>query len=162
MLKRFVTFAAFAAMLLSVGALAAPPAEWGFLKLPEAMAAAKSANKPVFVLFGFETCRGCALLYRQALSDTGLRTTFQKNFILGYVDTEKHGEPDSYQIGDGAAQSHAELMSAFRGSPTPSWVFLTPGGVRLHGERGGKTAAWELLRDGDIAMEKFRAAASGG
>lgn len=161
MKKRLVTLAAFAAIFFSVLALAAPPAEWGFQKLPDAMSAAKAANKPVFVLFGFEACRNCKMLYLQTLSDEGLRTTFQKNFILAYVDTEKRGEPDSYQVGDGPAQSHAELIATFRGSPTPSWVFLTPQGVRLNGDRGGRTLVRELLRDGEVALEKFRAAGGG-
>lgn len=53
-------------------------------------------------------------------------------------------------------------MALFKGSPTPSWVFLTPKGVRLHGERGGKTLASDLTRDGEIALEKFKASATGG
>ena len=162
MKKHLVTLLAFAAMWSSLVALAAPPAEWGFLKLPDAMAAAKTANKPVFVLFGFARCAGCYNLYSGTFRDAELRTTFQKNFILAYVDTEKQGEPDSYQLGDGPAQSHAELMSAFRATPTPSWVFLTSQGAQLNGGRGGRTTVRELLRDGELALEKFRTTAGGG
>lgn len=154
--------ATFTALFFSIELFAAPPTEWGFQKLPAAMAEAKTTNKPIFVLFGFETCPGCKRLYSQALSNNGLRETFQKNFVLAYVDTEGQGEPNSYQIGDSPALSHADLMALFKGSPTPSWVFLTPKGVRLHGERGGKTLASDLTRDGEIALEKFKASATGG
>lgn len=102
------------------------------------MEEAKTASKPVFVFFGFDGCNGCRKLYSETLSDKKLRETFQKDFVLAYVDTTGHGEPASYQIGDGPALSHDELMSKFKGSPTPSWVFLTSKGIRLHGERGGE------------------------
>lgn len=152
---------AFIAIFLSTGTFAAPPAEWGFQKLPAAMAAAKAANKPVFVLFGHEACGYCKLLYRQTLSDEDLRKTFQKDFVLAYVDTDGLGEPDSYQLGSDPAQGRADFIKAFNAYPTPSWVFLTPKGIRLHGERGGKTMARELLRDGDTALEKYKTAAGG-
>lgn len=162
MTKALASFAALVALFLSIELFAAPPVEWGFQKLPTAMAEAKTANKPVFVLFGFETCPGCKRLYSQALSNNDLRETFRKNFVLAYVDTEGNGEPGSYPIGDGPALSHAELMTMFKGTPTPSWVFLTSKGVRLHSERGGKTTASDLMRDGEIALEKFKASAAGG
>lgn len=152
---------AFATMLFSAESFSAPPAEWGFQKLPAAMAAAKNSNKPVFLLFGFESCGNCRRLYSQTLIDEDLRVTFQKSFVLAYVDTEGHGEPDGYMLG-GELLTHGDLMARFGGSPTPSWVFLTPKGVRLHGERGGKTMARELLRDGETALEKFKTATAGG
>lgn len=152
--------AASLAMFFSAGAFAAPPAEWGFQKLPAAMDAAKTTGKPMFVLFGFETCGGCKMLYRGALSDADLRQAFQKNFVLAYVDTEGYGEPPGFELGD-EILSHAELVTKLKGTPTPSWVFLTPSHIRLHGNRGGRTPPRELMRDGEIALEKFKAAAGG-
>jgi thioredoxin-related protein len=146
------------AIFLSMPSLAAPPAEWGFQKLPQAMEAAQASNKPVFVLFGFETCGNCKRLYSQTLGDEDLRKAFQKSFVLAYVDTEGHGEPDAYTLGEDLL-NHGDLLARFKGSPTPSWVFLTPQGVRLHGDRGGRTMARELLRDADIALEKLKSAA---
>ncbi len=162
MAKTFTALAAFTALFFSIEVFAAPPAEWGFQKLPAAMAEAKTANKPVFVLFGFETCPGCKRLYSNTLNDMKLREFSQQNFVLAYVDTDGHGEPDSYQINDGPALSHAELMRTFKGTPTPSWVFLTPKGVRLHGERGGKTQVHELKHDGEIALLNLKDSATGG
>lgn len=159
MTKILATLVTFITIVFSVSVLAAPPAEWGFKKLPAAMAEAKAANKPIFILFGFETCLGCKKLYRDALYDKELRETFQKNFVLAYVDTEKFGEPDSYSIGGRPAVSHADLMAEFKASPTPSWVWLTPNGARLYGDRGGRTTSRELLRDSEAVMEKFRVAA---
>lgn len=154
------TLAACVTILVPNVVHATPPMAWGFQNLPDAMDAAKSSGKPLFVLFGFETCGGCKTLYRQALSDENLRRNFQKNFILAYVDTEGHGEPPGYEFGDDV-MSHAELVTKLKGYPTPSWVFLTPAGVRLHGNRGGKTPPGELMRDGDVALEKFKAGTCG-
>lgn len=151
---------AIAAALLSTVAIAAPPAEWGFKRLPQALEEAAQSKKPVFALFGFETCGGCKRLYRDTLSDTDLRRAFQEKFVLAYVDTEGAGEPDSYSIGDDLL-NHAEVVSRFKGYPTPSWNFLTPAGERLNGGRGGKTPARELMRDGEVALEKFKAASGG-
>lgn len=162
MSKAMAALAAFTTLFFSFNVFAGPPVEWGFQKLPAAMAEAKVSNKPVFVLFGHETCMGCKRLYSNALLNSDLRETFQKSFVLAYVDTDGNGEPSSYQMGDGSALSHADLLALFKGTPTPSWVFLTSKGVRLHGERGGKTQARDLMRDGEIALEKFKASAAGG
>ncbi len=161
MSKAMALLAAFTTLIFSTELFSAPPAEWGFQKLPAAMTEAKTANKPVFVLFGSETCLGCRKLYSQTLSNDNLRKTFQKNFVLAYVDIDGRGEPDSYQIGDGPALSRAELRSTLKGTTTPSWAFLTKNGVRLHGDRGGNTMVRELLRDSEIALEKFKAAPGG-
>lgn len=158
--KALAALIAVIAISLSTGTFAAPPAEWGFQKLPAAMAAAKAANKPIFLLFGFETCGGCRRLYAQTLSDNDLRLAFQKEFVLAYVDTEGHGEPDGYALGDDLL-NHGDLLARFKGTPTPSWVFLTSTGVRLHGARGGRTLARELLRDAEVALEKLKAAPGG-
>ena len=94
---------------------------------------------------------------RNTLYDQELRSFFQKNFALAYVDTEGYQEPPSYPLGE-RTLSQAELLDEFRGRPTPSWVFITPDGVRLHGDRGGRTLVRELMRDGGIAIEKLKAA----
>lgn len=142
--------------LLASAALAAPPAEWKFQRLPQAMEEAAKSKKLVFALFGFETCGGCKRLYRDTLSDEDLRKAFQEKFVLAYVDTEGAGEPDSYSIGNDLL-NHAEVVSRYKGYPTPSWNFLTPKGERLHGGRGGRTLARELMRDAEVALEKLKA-----
>jgi hypothetical protein len=42
----------------------------------------------------------------------------------------------------------------FRAYPTPSWVFISPAGVVLHGNRNSRSTPRDLLRDIDTALGK--------
>jgi thioredoxin-related protein len=140
-------------LLLAVpAALAKPPAEWQFQEWNAAAATAARTNKPLFVLFGFEECPYCEVLYRQGMASAELRTRYQASVVLTYYDTRAHGPDDVVRLPGGATMTHAQFIKSFRAYPTPSWVFLSAKGAVLQANRGSKSTSRQLLRDLEAAL----------
>ncbi|ANJ73028.1 thioredoxin family protein [Ralstonia insidiosa] len=141
-------------VLMSSMANAAPPKEWGFLPLGEAIKIAKRDNKPIFVLFGFEDCPWCSRLYAGAMSDNDLRAQYQSSVVLAYFDTKGGPKSEVFDLPNGVQQTRAGIIQIFAAYPTPSWVFLSPDGTTLGAGRNGKTTAREMRRDLETALAK--------
>jgi thioredoxin-related protein len=135
-------------------AQAKPPAEWQFKEWQDAVAQAESEKKPLFVLFGFESCQWCEHLYRRGMNDAGLRSQYQQRVVLTYVDTKNPKQDEQMVLPGGATVARAELIKRLQAYPTPSWVFLSPSGLVLHANRNGKSTAREMLLDLETALSK--------
>jgi thioredoxin-related protein len=142
-----------ALLLLAVpAAFSKPPAEWQFQDWNAAVATAQKANKPLFVLFGFEQCPYCDHLYRHGMDSSEVRSKYQASVVLTYYDTMAHKPDEVVALPGGASMSHAQLIKHFRAYPTPSWVFLSTKGTVLQANRGSKSTSRQLLRDLDAAL----------
>lgn len=141
--------------LLSIStACARPPAEWPFKPWNEAVAVAKAEKKPLFVLFGYESCEWCRVLYRGGMNDPDVLSKYRSSLVLTYVDTEATSEDARFVLPEGTSFSLKDLLDRYRVYPVPSWVYLSETGVLLNSDRGGRTTSRELLRDIEIALSK--------
>jgi len=143
-------------LLVAPAALAKPPAEWRFQDWNAAVAAAEKANKPLFVLFGFEECPYCQYLYRHGMDDSAVRSKYQSSVALAYYDTKTPKPDDTVRLPGGATMTHEEFIKQFRAYPTPSWIFLSTKGTVLQAHRGSKSTSGDLLRDLDAALAASR------
>jgi thioredoxin-related protein len=141
-------------MLCSFVTLAAPPAEWQFKTWPEAMAQAKQEKKPLFVLFGFENCPYCRVLYRGGMNDSVVMTKYQESLALAYVDTLSYAKDAPFVLPNGSQITHQQLLKLYKAYPTPSWVFLSESGEVLLSGSGGRTTSREFLRDLENILRK--------
>ncbi|TFY97610.1 thioredoxin family protein [Ramlibacter humi] len=141
-------------VLLATSAQANPPEKWGFVELDAAMAQAKEQNKPVFLLFGFQNCPWCEYMYRTSMRDDEMREMFQRSVVLAYFDTRARPNGAMVSLPEGGQVTNAEFVKRFKAYPTPSWLYLTPTGEVLGGNRNAKTTARELK----FELEKVLAA----
>lgn len=87
---------------------------WG----PEALAAAKANNKPIFLSIGYSACHWCHVMERESFENAEIAALMNAHFINIKVDREER--PDLDQIYMNAVQ----LMTRHGGWPMS--VFLTP------------------------------------
>jgi len=153
MYKGFIL--ALVAMLSLQPVHAKPPSSWDFRNWDEAVAQSTAEKKPLFIMFGYEDCQWCEHLYRRGMNDSGLEARYKQSVVLTYVDT-KSNMPDRELVMPGGERiTHAELIKRFQAYPTPSWVFISPKGALLHGNRNGKSTTRELQLDVDKALAKL-------
>jgi len=87
---------------------------WG----PEAIAAARAADKPIFLSVGYSTCYWCHVMERESFSDPGIAAEMNRAFVNVKVDREERPDLDEiYML--------ATQMLAGQGG-WPNSVFLTP------------------------------------
>ena len=89
---------------------------WGH----EAFAAAKAADKPIFLSVGYSTCHWCHVMAHESFEDAQVAKVLSEHFIAVKVDREQR--PDVDQIYMTATQ----LMTGRGGWPNSVW--LTPDG----------------------------------
>ncbi len=93
------------------------PVEW-YPWGPEALAKAKSENKPIFVSVGYSTCFWCHVAERTIYSDPAIAKLMSDWFVNIKVDREQRPDIDSvYMLA-------TQLMTGHGGWPNN--VFLTP------------------------------------
>jgi|WetSurMetagenome_2_1015567.scaffolds.fasta_scaffold500805_1 thioredoxin-related protein len=80
-----------------------------------ALKTAKKQGKPVLVYFFSKTCYYCTLMDKTTLSDKGIESTLQKDFVYVRVDTDKS----------------ADLKRLYEVPGTPSSWFLESSGKRI-------------------------------
>lgn len=151
-----ICFSMLFGVLLAVEAVqAAPPPEWGFVNIKDGFKKAREENKPVFMLFGFENCPWCKVLYRSAFSDTELREFYRKEFVLVYMSTRGENEEPSYKLPDGQEMSAAQITKAWKVYPVPSWRWLRPDGSVIAMDNNARTTPREFRFKAENALKAF-------
>ena len=65
---------------------------WG----PEALAAARDGDKPIFLSIGYAACHWCHVMERETVEDETVATELRRDFIAIKVDREER--PDIDQV----------------------------------------------------------------
>jgi uncharacterized protein YyaL (SSP411 family) len=73
------------------------PIDW-YPWSPEALAAAKSQNKPIFLSIGYSTCHWCHVMARESFSDAEIGKLLNASFIAIKVDREERPDIDSVYV----------------------------------------------------------------
>ncbi|HET7473781.1 MAG TPA: thioredoxin domain-containing protein [Candidatus Limnocylindrales bacterium] len=94
---------------------------WG----AEALAKAKSEDKPIFLSIGYAACHWCHVMERESFEDAATAADLNRDFVAIKVDREER--PDLDQVYMGAVQA----MTG--GGGWPMSVFLTPDGRPFYG-----------------------------
>ena len=90
--------------------------EWG----PEALAAAKEQDKPIFLSVGYSTCHWCHVMAHESFEDEEVAAYLNEHFIPIKVDREERPDVDEqYMLA-------TQLMTQRGGWPNSVW--LTPDG----------------------------------
>jgi uncharacterized protein YyaL (SSP411 family) len=100
------------------------PVDW-FPWGPEALAKAKSEDKPIFLSIGYAACHWCHVMERESFEDAATAADLNRDFVAIKVDREER--PDLDQVYMGAVQA----MTGSGGWPMS--VFLTPDGRPFFG-----------------------------
>ncbi len=94
---------------------------WG----PEAFAAARATNKPIFLSVGYSTCYWCHVMERQSFENPAIAEEMNRHFICVKVDREERPDVDCFYM-------NAVQVLTHRGG-WPMSVFLTPDGRPFYG-----------------------------
>jgi len=94
---------------------------WG----EEALARAKSANKPIFLSIGYAACHWCHVMAHESFENADVAAFLNQNFISIKVDREERPDIDSIYM------SAVVAMTGQGGWPLS--VFLTPDGKPFYG-----------------------------
>lgn len=143
-------------IVITNNVIAAPPAEYEFSNYNDGIKISKDLNKPIFILFGFNKCPACNLLYNRAFKDVKLKEYLKNNFALVYVSTLGENEPEIYQLPSGETVSNKELIKFYKIETVPAWMWISPNGQILDYDKGGDTVPREFYVHGDKALKKFK------
>jgi len=94
---------------------------WG----PEAFAAARRADKPIFLSIGYATCHWCHVMARECFENDTLARQLNEHFIAIKVDREERPDIDEVYV--------AAVTRMTGGAGWPLSVFLTPDGRPFYG-----------------------------
>ena len=115
---------------------------WG----PEALALARSENKPMLVSIGYSACHWCHVMEKESFEDEATAALMNEHFINIKIDREER--PDLDHI-------YMDAVQAMTGSGGwPLNVFLTPDGKPFYGgtyfppTRAFNRASWKEVLDG--------------
>jgi uncharacterized protein len=115
---------------------------WG----PEALAEAKSTNKPILLSVGYAACHWCHVMAHESFEDAGTAAVMNELFVNIKVDREERPDIDQIYM---AALHHLGEQGGW-----PLTMFLTPNGEPIWGgtyfpqsSRYGKPAFADVLRE---------------
>jgi uncharacterized protein YyaL (SSP411 family) len=100
---------------------------WG----PEAFAAAKKQNKPIFLSIGYSSCYWCHVMERLVFENEEIAAAMNENFINVKVDREER--PDVDDIYMTSLIVYNQLIGSPAGGGWPLSMFLTPEGKPFAG-----------------------------
>jgi uncharacterized protein YyaL (SSP411 family) len=100
---------------------------WG----PEALEAAKKANKPIFLSIGYSSCFWCHVMEREVFENAEIAKFMNASFINVKVDREER--PDLDDIYMTALQVYLQAAGSNQGGGWPLSLFLTPEGHPIAG-----------------------------
>lgn len=100
---------------------------WG----PEAFAAAKEQNKPIFLSIGYSSCYWCHVMERLVFENEKIAAVMNENFINVKVDREER--PDVDDIYMTSLIVYNQLIGSPEGGGWPLSMFLTPEGKPFAG-----------------------------
>lgn len=93
------------------------PIDWWYW-CDEALAEAKSANKPIFLSIGYSSCHWCTVMEGEAFSDPQIAAYLNENFLPIKVDREERPDIDSVYM------QALQMITGQGGWPLN--IFLTP------------------------------------
>jgi len=93
---------------------------WG----PEALARAKTENKPIFLSVGYSSCYWCHVMERESFMDPEIARALNANFVCIKVDREERPDVD---------QVYMAALQALGPGGWPMSLFLTPDGRPFFG-----------------------------
>lgn len=114
--------------LFAATAFADPPKGYRFLTYDEGLRAAQTQHKPIFLYFGRYGCGWCEKTNREAFSNPKLKTTYERNFVLVYVDAESGKR---LTLPSGERITEMELGARFKAFATPLFAYLQPDGSQI-------------------------------
>jgi len=88
---------------------------WG----PEALTAARSANKPILLSIGYSACHWCHVMERESFENEAIAAIMNRHFICIKVDREERPDLDEIYMAATVAMNHGQ-------GGWPMTVFLTP------------------------------------
>jgi hypothetical protein len=94
---------------------------WG----PEALAAARAADKPIFLSIGYAACHWCHVMERESFEDETTADELRRDFVAIKVDREERPDLDQVYM--------AAVQALTGGGGWPMSVFLTPDGRPFYG-----------------------------
>src|ERR1043166_7079992 len=94
---------------------------WG----PEALGAAKSADKPILLSIGYAACHWCHVMERESFEDEATARLMNDRFVNIKVDREERPDIDAIYM------QAVQAMTGHGGWPMT--MFLTPDGVPFYG-----------------------------
>lgn len=93
---------------------------WG----PEALQAAKDANKPIFLSIGYSSCYWCHVMEREVFENEEIAAYLNEHFVCIKVDREERPDiDDQYML---ALQLYFQAIGSPQGGGWPMSMFLTP------------------------------------
>ena len=114
---------------------------WG----PEAFAAARAEQKPIFLSSGYSSCHWCHVMERESFEDDEVAAVLNKHFIPVKLDKEENPAVDAVFM------TYVQATSGGGGWPMSVW--LTPDGLPFLGgtyfpkeDRGSQRGFLSLLR----------------
>ncbi len=113
-----------------------PPANYPFMRFDAGLEAARAQNRYIFLYFGRYGCGFCEKTNKETFSDMQLRSLYNKNYVLVYVDAEG-GE--RLNLPDGEVITEAELGIRLNVFATPLFAYLEPNGNIVFKAPGFKT-----------------------
>ena len=126
------------ALLLICGVANAAGINWE-KSYAEAIAKAKTQNKPVMFIVSSHNCRYCVILEKEALSDPAVIKAVNKDFVSAIVFT------------DGNDVFPNELLTG----GTPTIWYLKPSGEPLFQPLMGAVGAEQYLQDLGVVVAEF-------
>lgn len=100
---------------------AAPPEQYPFLSLTEAMKQSSAETKPMFLYFGRYGCSTCRKMHKEVFSDPGLQRKMSEKFVLAYVDTESGNR---IRLPNGERTTEMQFAAKNRIVGTPTFIYF--------------------------------------
>ncbi len=105
------------------GVEAAPPGDYAFKPLTEAVQAASDAKKPMLLYFGRYGCSTCRKMHAEVFTDASVRDNYTGKFVLVYVDTESGNR---IRLANGERTTEMQFAARNRILGTPTFIFFSP------------------------------------
>ena len=133
-------------LLLVCGSLnAAPPEDYAFLPLDEALQSASAQGKPTLLYFGRYGCTTCRKMHAEVFTDPALKQALHRDFALAYVDTESGNR---IRLPNGERTTEMQFASRNRILGTPTFVFFDANQKALF-KRSGFQSIEQMQRYGE-------------
>ncbi len=129
--------------------LAAPPDQYNFLPLTQALEQAAVENKPMFLYFGRYGCNTCRKMHKEVFSDPALRQNMSEQFVLAYVDTESGKR---IRLANGERTTEMQFASRSRILGTPTFIYFSSEQKPLFKKAGFQTIS-QLQQYNDFVSE---------
>jgi thioredoxin-related protein len=133
--------------------LAAPPDQYNFLSLTEALEQAVAENKPMFLYFGRYGCNTCRKMHQEVFSDPALRQNMSDQFVLAYVDTESGAR---IRMANGERTTEMQFAARSRIIGTPTFIYFSVDQKLLFKKAGFQTISQMQQYSDFVSQEHYK------